>query len=104
MDGWYPSDTQIILRTIMRAKLSALREGKILSDEEITKIDRGISTSAVTSEIAPAEEEEEEEFDIEEEEESNDYEKELNAQVDTLMQNLMKQPMEHQSIPNIHMS
>jgi hypothetical protein len=91
----------------MRAKLAALKKGRIPTDDEFTSIllddsevvpgRRDLETSA-----APGEEEEEEEEE-EEVEEGDGQELEgenpetVNAQVDHLMKNLLEQSQEHQS-------
>jgi hypothetical protein len=94
----------------MRAKLAALKKGRIPTDDEFTSIllddsevvpgRRDLETSAAPGEeeVEEEEEEEEEEGDGQElEGENPEAEQDLNAQVDHLMKNLLEQSQEHQS-------
>jgi hypothetical protein len=91
----------------MRAKLLALRSGRILSAEEVSRlaIEANISSNPMPDTSVPPEEKEEpEEEDEDVNEEDVVSERELNAHVNTLMQNLMPQPEEHQSKSHRHVS
>lgn len=89
----------------MRAKLLALREGRILSDDEFISVlsDNSVSVTPAPEEPGlPAEEdavdEDAEDDDEQVEGENIDEEKSLNDQVDHLMVNLMEQSKDHLSI------
>lgn len=82
----------------MRAKLSALRDGRIADDSEFTSILLDTNITAETS-VAPEDEDiEDEDEDEDEQVEGEDVETEhdLEARVDHLMMNLMQQSEEHQ--------
>jgi hypothetical protein len=107
-DGWYPAETLMKLKKIMRGKLLALRQGRILSDDEFISIlyDKSIATNPASDErgaSAPPEDEQEEEDAEEEDEvegENVEEDRGLNARVDDLINNLIQQSEEHLSIPH----
>ena len=93
----------------MRAKLAALKKGRIPTDDEFTSIlldDSEVVPGRrdLEASVAPGEEEEEEEEEDEDEGDGQELEGEnpetdqdLHAQVDHLMKNLLEQSQEHQS-------
>jgi hypothetical protein len=88
------------IKTIMRAKLSALRDGRIADDSEFTSILLDTNITAETS-VAPEDEDLEDEDEDEDEDEqvegeNVETEHDLEARVDHLMMNLMQQSEEHQ--------
>lgn len=105
-DGWYPAETLLKLKKIMRGKLLALRQGRIPLDDEFTLIlhDKCISTNLASEEfdesIAPEDEQEEEgaEEGNEVEGENVEEDRRLTTRVDDLIMNLIQQSEEHLSI------
>lgn len=92
----------IKLRQIMRAKLLALREGRIASDAEFTSIleDMNIAGSESQGEPDDAEDEGEDDEDVEPDRGEGEHietEQDLESRVDDLAMNLMEQSQEHQS-------
>ena len=104
-DGWYPAETLVKVKKIMRAKLSALREGRLPSDDEFASLllDNNISVTPPPEEsFLPAGEivDGDSVYDDDEqlEGENVDDENLMGDQVDHLMTNLMEQSREHLSI------
>jgi hypothetical protein len=92
----------IKLRNIMRAKLLALREGRIALDEEFTSIleDTNIAGSESEGELDDVEDEGEDDEDVEPDRVEGEHietEQDLESRMDDLVTNLMKQSEEHQS-------
>jgi len=107
-DGWYPADTMAKVKAVMRAKLLALRQGRIPSDDEVRHLMNVTTVSAPeSSSVQPEEDEDEDEVSEDEEDEEegegeeengNSNSGELNQNVDAFMANIIRQPLEFQSM------
>jgi len=107
-DGWYPGDTMAKVKAVMRAKLLALRQGRIPSDDEVRHLMNVTTVSAPeSSSVRPEEDEDEDEVSEDEEDEEegegeeengNSNSGELNQKVDAFMANIIRQPSEFQSM------
>jgi hypothetical protein len=99
-DGWYPSETLVKVRKIMRAKLHALRSGRIPSDEEFLSVLLEPSTPGQETVELDIEEGvlEEEDRPVEEENIEDDEGGDLERWAIESMENIVKQPVEHLSI------
>jgi hypothetical protein len=109
VDGWYPAETMVKIRKVMRAKLMALRQGRIPSDEELLPIleDPNLDVASAQEEVEPSvppeEEDEEEEGDDEQVEgEIVAEETEVDKEVNEMMDNVIQQSKEHQSESIFH--
>ena len=118
-DGWYPTETLLRVRKIMRAKLLALREGRIPNDEEFipiledtnivataTQEDRDTSARSendVSGERDAGDEEDDNQIEGETvEEEKAEDNQEFKARLEELMKDLVKPPPEHLSTVHVY--